>query len=79
MVSVDALPAQLPYIREGVVQVLLGQQVYRWGWRSVELLAQKVLGGVTDFPERDISDLVAVTPGNVDEYAKNWETWLPAR
>ncbi|MGN6385569.1 MAG: substrate-binding domain-containing protein, partial [Verrucomicrobiota bacterium] len=41
-VSVDALPAELQYLRSGHVQVLLAQQVYEWGYRSVEHLINKV-------------------------------------
>ncbi|MDB6165608.1 MAG: rbsB 1, partial [Lacunisphaera sp.] len=40
-VAVDALPAQLAYIRSGHVPVLLAQQCYEWGHRTVELLINK--------------------------------------
>src|SRR6516165_7048060 len=42
VVAVDALPAQLGYLRSGHVQVLLAQQVYEWGSKSVDLLYDKV-------------------------------------
>ena len=42
-VAVDALPAQLAYIRSGHVPVLLAQQCYEWGHRSVELLIAKIV------------------------------------
>src|SRR5438477_5601746 len=42
-VSVDALPAQLAYIRSGHVPVLLAQQCYEWGHRTVELLIAKIV------------------------------------
>ena len=38
IVSVDALPAQLPYIEKGVVQMLLAQKCYDWGAESVKLM-----------------------------------------
>ena len=37
VVSVDALPAQLNYLRDGHVQVLLAQDCYGWGAKSVEI------------------------------------------
>src|SRR5438067_10484771 len=40
-VAVDALPAQLQYLRSGHVQLLLAQQCYEWGYRSVEYLINK--------------------------------------
>jgi ribose transport system substrate-binding protein len=76
-VSVDALPAQLHYLRSGHVQVLLAQQVFEWGYRSVEHLINKVHLKKDPASKRDVSELVRVTRENVDEFAKNWEKWLP--
>jgi ribose transport system substrate-binding protein len=76
-VSVDALPAQLAYIRSGHVPVLLGQQCYQWGHRSVELLIEKIVDKRNPPAVKEISALIPVTKDNVDEYAKNWAKWLP--
>jgi ribose transport system substrate-binding protein len=76
-VSVDALPAELKYLRSGHVQVLLAQQVYEWGYRSVEHLVNKIHLKKDPPSVRDVGPLVAVTKENVDEFAKNWEKWLP--
>jgi len=76
-VSVDALPAQLAYIRSGHVPVLLAQQCYAWGTRSVEMLVDKILFKKDPPATKEISALVVVNKDNVDEYAKNWATWLP--
>jgi len=76
-VSVDALPAQLAYIRSGHVPVLLGQQCYEWGKRSVELLVDKIVLKKNPPEQKEISPLIPVTKDNVDAYAKNWATWLP--
>lgn len=76
VVSVDALPPQLDYLRSGHVQMLLAQQVYKWGHRSVELLVDKILFDKEPESERDISELVPVTPDEADAFEKNWEIWL---
>jgi len=76
-VSVDALPPQLAYLRSGHVQILLAQQVYEWGYRSVEHLINKVHLKKDPASARDVSALIPVTKQNVDEFAKNWEKWLP--
>ncbi len=76
-VSVDALPAELQYLRSGHVQVLLAQQVFDWGYRSVEHLLNKVHFKKDPAQVRDVSELTRVTKENVDEFAKNWEKWLP--
>ena len=76
-VSVDALPEQLAYLRSGHVQLLLAQQVYEWGYRSVEHLINKIHLKIDPPSLKDVSPLVRVTKENVEEFAKNWEKWLP--
>lgn len=76
-VSVDALPAELAYIRSGHVPVLLGQQCYEWGHRSVEHLINKIVLKKDPPSVKDVSALEPVTKANVDAYAKNWAKWLP--
>src|SRR5437764_11515563 len=76
-VSVDALPPQLAYLRSGHVQLLLAQQVYEWGYRSVEHLIDKIHLKKEPSAVKDVSPLIPVTKQNVDTFAKNWEKWLP--
>src|SRR5690349_7854069 len=76
-VAVDALPLELQYLRSGHVQVLLAQQVYEWGHRSIEHLFNKVALKKNPASVKDVSPLIPVTKANVDEFAKNWEKWLP--
>jgi len=76
-VSVDALPAQLQYIRSGHVPVLLAQQCYQWGHRSVELLVDKIVFKKDPPAVKEVSALIPVTKANVEAYAANWTKWLP--
>ena len=76
-VSVDALPQQLGYLRSGHVQMLLAQQCYEWGHRSVELLIDKIHFKKNPVAVKDVSELVPVTKNNLEAFAKNWEKWLP--
>ena len=76
IVAMDALPAELPYVRKGVVQKLFAQQTYQWGWRSIELLADKVVLGKAPAKVLDYSPLPPVTKANVDEFEQNWKKWL---
>lgn len=76
-VSVDALPAQLAYIRSGHVPVLLAQQCYQWGHRSVELLIEKIVERKNPPSVKEVSALIPVNKDNVEEFAKNWDKWLP--
>ena len=79
VVAVDALPAQLAYIRSGHVPVLLAQQCYEWGYRSVEHLVNKIVFKKDPPAVKDVSALIPVTKDNVEAFGKNWEKWLPAR
>ncbi|MEY2407532.1 MAG: ribose transport system substrate-binding protein [Verrucomicrobiota bacterium] len=76
-VSVDALPQELAYLRSGHVQILLAQQCYEWGYRSVEHLINKIHFKKNPASVKDVSELIPVTKENVDAFAKNWEKWLP--
>src|SRR5256714_7701164 len=76
-VAVDALPPELAYLRSGHVQLLLAQQCYEWGYRSVEHLINKIHLKKEPAAVKDVSPLVPVTREKVDEFAKNWEKWLP--
>jgi ribose transport system substrate-binding protein len=76
-VSVDALPPELAYLRSGHVQLLLAQQCFEWGYRSVEHLVNKVHLKKNPPAVVDVSPLTPVSKANVESYAKNWEKWLP--
>ena len=76
IVAMDALPAELPYLTKGVVQKLYAQQTYRWGERSVELLADKVILGKNPANVMDYSELPPVTKDDVQQYEQNWKKWL---
>ncbi len=76
IVAVDALPAQLKYVERGIVQALLAQRVYHWGYRSVELLVEKLHNDASPKDPRDMAELDRVTQENVATYGKNWEKWL---
>ena len=76
VVSVDALPAQLNYLKDGHVQMLLAQDCYGWGEKTVEMLLNKIVNKQAPATTRVIDPLTAVTNANADEYGKNWEKWL---
>ena len=59
-------------MRQGYVQVLMGQKLWSWGYESVRMLKDikegKVVQGVID------SGVDIVTKENVEEYATKWKT-----
>ncbi|MBN2491018.1 MAG: substrate-binding domain-containing protein [Planctomycetes bacterium] len=79
VVAVDALPSQLKYLESGHVQLLLAQQVYEWGARSVEMIVDRIVHGKRPPVEREIAPLLPITADQAAAYAKNWQKWLPNR
>ena len=76
VVSVDALPAELPYLESGHVHALLAQDSYQWGYTSVRLILDKLLKNTQPAETRIIDPLTRVTKENVQTYYANWEKWL---
>ena len=76
-VCVDALPQQLKYVRSGHVPLLLSQDVYGYGYKSVEHLVNKLHLKKAPAKAIDNSPLTPVTKDNVEAFAKNWDKWLP--
>jgi ribose transport system substrate-binding protein len=75
-VSVDALPAQLAYLKSGHVAALYAQDCYGWGYRSVEVLLNKLVKQQNPPEVRMIDPLTRVTKDTADDYAKKWDRWL---
>lgn len=76
VVSCDALPAQLNYLRSGHVQALMAQDCYGWGTESVRLILDKVVHDKGPADPRVIAPLTKVTKENVEAFAGSWDKWL---
>jgi len=69
VIGFDALPNELDYVRQGLVQALVAQRCYAWGKESVQILHDIVVEKKT-FPDFVDSGLDIVDKTNVEEYAK---------
>lgn len=76
VVAVDALPAQLSYLESGHVQVLLAQDCYGWGYKSVEILLNKILKHEDPPSPRIIDPLTRVDRSNAATFRSKWDKWL---
>lgn len=76
VVSVDTLPEQLEYVRNGQVQALIGQDCYGWGYESVRMIAEKLHEKKDPPAVINNFKLQIVTKENVEEYAGLWDKWL---
>ena len=71
-ISFDTIPPAPDLLREGKVQVLLGQKYFGWGAEPVRILADFKAGKPPASPIID-SGVDVVTAANVDEYVANWK------
>ena len=72
VISFDTIDPALDLLREGKVQVLLGQKYFGWGSESVKLLYNIKNGVRPPSPIID-SGVDVVTRDNVEEYAQQWK------
>jgi ribose transport system substrate-binding protein len=71
-ISFDTIPPAPDLLREGKVQVLLGQKYFGWGAEPVRILAEMKAGKQPPSPIID-SGVDVVTMANVDEYVAAWK------
>jgi ribose transport system substrate-binding protein len=63
--------------RTATVELLLAQDCFGWGHRSVEVLLDKILDGKDpDGGPRLIDPLTSVRAADVPEWERKWEAWL---
>lgn len=74
IVSVDALPAQLPYVDLGLAPVLLAQPTYLWGHVGVTTIVKKI-HLKEDVPARLPMELVRVSKDNLGAWARQLRDW----
>jgi ribose transport system substrate-binding protein len=74
MVSINALPQQLPYVDHGLAPVLLAQQTYLWGAVGVATIVDRQILG-KQVPARVPLELVRVTADNLGSWARQLRAW----
>ena len=74
-VAVNALPAQLPFVENGLAPVLLALPTYNWGYVSVQRIVDKIhlkQEVPTIIPPMDV---VRVTKDNLGTWARQLQDW----
>jgi len=75
VVAVNALPAQLPFVENGLAPVLLALPTYDWGYVSVQRIVDKVhlkQDVPTIIPPMEV---VRVTKDNLGTWGRQLKTW----
>ena len=76
VVAVDALPAELSYLEDGHVQALYMQHCYDWGYKSVQMLLDKIVKNQDPPQVRMVDKLERVTRDDVARVRDDWHKWL---
>jgi len=76
IVACDALPAELEYVKSGHAQVLVAQGCFLWGYKSVELLLDKILKNQLPAQKFIVDAPTRVTEENLEKWSLNWKKWL---
>lgn len=74
IVSVDALPPELPYVEKGIAPVLLAQPCYLWGYDSVGMIVG-LLHDQKTVPAINEMALVRVAKENLGTWARQLKDW----
>jgi ribose transport system substrate-binding protein len=76
VVAGNAIPVELEYVKSGYVQSLVGVNCFQYGYKSVEILLDKIIKNKTPREQLIYSPLTAVTKREVNEWSLNWNKWL---
>lgn len=74
VVAFDTIPPAPDLLRQGRVQLLVGQKYFGWGEESVRLL-QRIRAGDRPSDVYQYSGMDLVTRDNVDAYVAQWQKW----
>jgi len=75
VVAFDTIPPALDLLREGRVELLVGQKYFGWGSETVRILKRIVDGEALDGVHH-YSGVDVVTRDNVDAYEAQWKRWV---
>jgi ribose transport system substrate-binding protein len=75
VVAFDTIPPAPELVREGKVQLLVGQKYFGWGYESVKLLARLARGEKLE-QSHYYSGVDVVTLENLDAYEAQWKKWM---
>ena len=67
----DTLPVELEYVKDGLIQGLVGQKYWGWGYDTVQMIYDKLVNG-KEYESFTNSGMDLVTANNVDVMAEMW-------
>jgi ribose transport system substrate-binding protein len=76
IVAGNAVQSEIEYVKNGYVQSLVGVNCFQYGYKSVEILLDKIVKNKTPNDPLIYAPLTPVTKKNADEWSLNWKKWL---
>ncbi len=73
IITTDILAPELPFVKEGLVQALVGQDYWGWGYQSVSIIHNLLTNKNCHYPELVPQAMPVVTSENVDEWIARWK------
>ncbi len=72
-VAFDTLPVELEYMKKGMLQGLVGQKYWGWGYDTIQMIYDYIMEG-KEYEDWTDSGMDIVCPNNVDEMWEMWDT-----
>ncbi len=73
IITTDVLAPELPFVKDGLVQALVGQDYWGWGYQSVSIIHNLLTNKDCHYPELVPQAMPVVTADNVDEWIARWK------
>ncbi|HUB11122.1 MAG TPA: substrate-binding domain-containing protein [Acetobacteraceae bacterium] len=73
IITTDVLAPELPFVKDGYVQALVGQDYWGWGYQSVSILYNLLTNSKCQYPALVPQNMPVVTAANVDDWIKRWK------
>ena len=73
IITTDVLAPELPFVKEGYVQALVGQDYWGWGYQTVSILHNLLTNSSCHYPALVPQAMPVVTADNVDAWIAKWK------
>ncbi len=73
IIASDCLAPELPFVADGYVQALVGQDYWGWGYQTVSILHNLLTDPNCRYPALVPQSMPVVTAANVKEWTEKWD------
>jgi ribose transport system substrate-binding protein len=73
IVATDNASTQMPFVKEGLVQVLVGQDYWGWGYQSIGMIHSLLTDKSCKYPDFVPQSMPVITAANVDTWIDRWK------